>query len=287
MKRSSSLRLTLWPMPSISVTSVPIVRPLSSPRKPSAYGGSLREPGGAHRCAPLRDCYPPGPLSSPRKPSAYGGSLREPGGAHRCAPLRDCYPPGPLSSRRGRGSLLGGHRLSRGLDRLHDVHVAGTPADVAGDGPTNLLLGGLRISTEQRGAGQHHGWRAEPTLETVFLLERALDRMELAILRQPFHGGDRAAVGLDPEHRAGLDRNAVHKHRAGAAVRSVAADMRAGEPEHAADEMHQEQARLDVGRSLRSIYGHGDLHDAPYRSRASSRAPARPRRTNTSTTCRL
>src|SRR6266545_610717 len=117
MKRSSSLRLTLWPMPSISVTSVPIVRPLSSPRKPSAYGGSLREPGGAHRCAPLRDCYPPG----------------------------------PLSSRRGRGSLLGGHRLSRGLDRLHDVHVAGTPADVAGDGPTNLLLGGLRISTTSAG----------------------------------------------------------------------------------------------------------------------------------------
>src|SRR6266540_2426611 len=257
MKRSSSLRLTLWPMPWISVTSVPIVRPLSSPRKPSSYGGSLREPGGAHRCASLRNCYPL------------------------------VLPPGPPSARRARGRLLGSHGLSRRLDRLHDVHVAGAPADVAGDGPPNLLLGGLRISIEQRSARQHHGWGAEPALETVFLLERALDRMELPVLRQPLHGGDRAAVGLNPEHRAGLHRNAVQKHRAGAAVRGVAAHVRAGEPEDVPDEMNQEQAGLDVGRSLRSVDGHGDLHVAPYRSRAISRAPARPRRTNTSTTCRL
>src|SRR6266498_4267536 len=155
MKRSSSLRLTLWPMPSISVTSVPIVRPLSSPRKPSAYGGSLREPGGAHRCAPLRDCYPPG---TPFISSEALRLRRIASRARGCASLRSAsrlLPPwdpfhllgsppptadrfasqgvriaalrfatatplGPLSSRRGRGSLLGGRRLFRGHDRLHD-----------------------------------------------------------------------------------------------------------------------------------------------------------------------
>src|SRR6266511_5976584 len=131
MKRSSSLRLTLWPMPWISVTSVAIVRPLSSPRKPSASGGSLREPGGAHRCASLRDCYPPGPPSSPRKPSASGGSLREPGGAHRCASLRDCYPPGPPSSPRKPSASGGSLREPGGAHRcasLRDCYPPGPPS---------------------------------------------------------------------------------------------------------------------------------------------------------------
>ena len=56
-----------------------------------------------------------------------------------------------------------------------------------------------------------------------------------------------AAVGLDGEHRAGLGALAVDVDGAGAAVARVAADVRAGQPERVAQEVDEEEARLDVG----------------------------------------
>ena len=55
------------------------------------------------------------------------------------------------------------------------------------------------------------------------------------------------AVAGGGEHRAGLDRAAVEVHHAGAALAGVAADMRAGEPQVLAQELHQQGARIDVG----------------------------------------
>ena len=44
----------------------------------------------------------------------------------------------------------------------------------------------------------------------------------------------------------GLDRLSVHEDGAGAAVAGVAADVRAGEVDHVADEVDEQLARLDL-----------------------------------------
>ncbi len=64
-----------------------------------------------------------------------------------------------------------------------------------------------------------------------------------------------AAVGLHREDGAGLHRPAVQEDGAGAAVRRVAADVGAGEPQVLADEVDEQQARLDVGLVLLAVDG--------------------------------
>jgi hypothetical protein len=71
----------------------------------------------------------------------------------------------------------------------------------------------------QRAARQVFAWTCE-----------ALDRRHLV------------AVGLGRQDRAGLHRDAVERHRAGAALRSVAADVRAGEPQLIAEEVNEKGA---------------------------------------------
>ena len=48
------------------------------------------------------------------------------------------------------------------------------------------------------------------------------------------------------QDRARLDRLAVHQHHAGAAVGRVTAPVGAGQARRVADEVHQQQARLDL-----------------------------------------
>src|SRR5260370_36164001 len=61
------------------------------------------------------------------------------------------------------------------------------------------------------------------------------------------------------QHRAGLDRLAVEQHRAGAAVRGVATDVGAGQAQHLAQEMDQQQARLHLGLALGALHLDPDL----------------------------
>ena len=64
------------------------------------------------------------------------------------------------------------------------------------------------------------------------------------------------AVGLHREHQAGAHRRAVEQdHRAGAAYAVLAADMRAGQPQIVAQEIAQQQARLDLRSIGRAVDG--------------------------------
>ena len=75
------------------------------------------------------------------------------------------------------------------------------------------------------------------------------------------------AVGLDGEHRAGLDRPAIDVDGAGAALAGVAADVGAGQVEILAQGLDEESSRLDVelvGRPIddeRDVLAHG--HEPP------------------------
>src|SRR5262249_36144857 len=117
----------------------------------------------------------------------------------------------------------------RVLNRFHDVDVAGAAAQVAGDRLPNFGLGRVRVASQEGDARHHHPRRAVAALQAVLLPEAFLDRMELAAFFQSLDRADGAAVGLYRQHGARLDRFAVDDHRAGAAVRGVAADVRAGQ----------------------------------------------------------
>ena len=78
--------------------------------------------------------------------------------------------------------------------------------------------------------------------------EALLDRVEHAALLEVLDRADLAAVGHGRQHGALLDRLAVHPHHAHAAVRRVAAPVGAGQAEVVAQEVDEQQSRLDVAR---------------------------------------
>src|SRR5262249_12989699 len=115
----------------------------------------------------------------------------------------------------------------RRLDRLDDVVVAGAPAEVPFERLANLVVGRVRVPCQDLGRGHDHPGGAVAALEGVVLVKRALKRVQLAVLREALDRLHLKAVGLEGEHRAGLDRPAVEANGARAAARGIAADVRA------------------------------------------------------------
>jgi hypothetical protein len=116
----------------------------------------------------------------------------------------------------------------------------------------------------------------------VLLPETLLERVQLTSLFQTLDGLDLAPVGLNGQKRAGLDGNTIDDDGARPAIGRVAADVRAGQIQHVAQQVHQQQARLHVGRMACSIDGQRDrrqcnglTHAAPPCARARARRRAR------------
>ena len=107
--------------------------------------------------------------------------------------------------------------------------------------PSNRSVAAIRIP-----AG------AEPALECVVTSERLLQRRQRALTRDRLDRLDLAAVDLHGEQAAAAHRDAVDEHRAGAADAVLAADVGAGQPQVMAEEIRQQEPRLD-----------GLLHCAP------------------------
>jgi len=84
----------------------------------------------------------------------------------------------------------------------------------------------------------------------VLVPERLLDRVQDAVLREPFDGGHLPSVSLHREDAARLHGLAVDQDGACAALAGVARNVRPGEAGHLAQVVDEEEARLDVS-SLR------------------------------------
>src|SRR5438067_4366233 len=171
------------------------------------------------------------------------------------------------------------HLLGGVLDGLDDVHVPGAAAQVPGDGLADLRLARVPVAIEERAARQHHSRRAVAALQAVLLPEAFLHGVELAVLLEALDGSDLMSVGLHGEEGARLHRLPLEQHGAGAAVGGVAADMRSGHAQVLAQEVDEEQARLDlrllgvaVDGDLDAMCRHGYL--PPARSTAFLRARA-------------
>src|SRR6185295_15707213 len=96
----------------------------------------------------------------------------------------------------------------------------------------------------------------------------------LPVRREALDGLDRGTVGLHREQEARPDRRAVEADRVGAANTVLAADVGAGEPERVAQEVGEQEARLDLLAVHPAVDGHLD-RDHAATARASARATAR------------
>ena len=107
----------------------------------------------------------------------------------------------------------------------------------------------------------------KPHWRPCFSQKAACIGWSVVAVGEALDGHDLGAVGLDREHRAGLDRPAVDVDGAGAALAGVAADVRAGQVEVLAQRLDEEASRLDVelaGRPIddeRDVFAHG--HEPP------------------------
>ena len=142
------------------------------------------------------------------------------------------------------------------LDGVDDVLIAGAAAEIAGDAFANLAIGRRRVVVQERHRRHDHARRAVAALKAVLFPEPGLDRMQIAVLCQPLDGRDLRPAGLDREDRARLRAAAVDDHRAGAALAGVAADVRAGQAQLLAQEVHQQQPGFNV--RLADLAVHGD-----------------------------
>src|SRR5512134_4080518 len=158
-----------------------------------------------------------------------------------------------------RSVLLAAQELRAHLHGLDDVDVAGAAAEVALEPLVDLLVGGIGVVLQQPRRRHDHARRAEAALKSVALRERALDRVELPLLRHALDRHDARPVRLRREHGARFHRPAVNVHGAAAALAGIAADVRAGELELVAQEIHEQRAVLDRLCVILAVYLDGDL----------------------------
>ena len=154
-----------------------------------------------------------------------------------------------------------GHRLGAGGDRVDDVLVAGAAAEIAFELFADDVVGEVvALAMDQIDRGHDHAGGAEAALQAVMLAEGFLHRMQRrAVGGQALDGLDLVAVGHDRERGAGLHRLAVEMHDAGAALRGVAADMGARQPQIFAQELDQQGAGVDIGVDGVAVHDQGNL----------------------------
>ena len=120
------------------------------------------------------------------------------------------------------------------------------------------MLGRLGVTLQQGLGGHDHAGGAEAALEAVLLPEAFLERVHASGASNALDRLDAGAVGLDGEHRTALEGAPVHDHGAGAAAGGIAADVGAGEGQLLADEVDEQEARLDLDGVRGAVDGEGD-----------------------------
>ena len=122
------------------------------------------------------------------------------------------------------------------------------------------MFGGVRVLGQERNQRHQKTGGAEPALQAVFLAEGELDRVQVLVSachipvgRQAFDRGQLVAVHLHREQQARAHCLAVQQNRARAARTLFTADMGAGQSQIVAQEVAQQQSRLNralVGRAV-------------------------------------
>ena len=128
------------------------------------------------------------------------------------------------------------HAAGRELDRLHDPRIGSAAAEMAVHVLPDLRIRGLRILRQELGRLHDHSADAVAAMGRLLVDEGLLQRMQrgrrrqLLLLgmpgRQAFERGDGFARHVRHRRHAGADLDPVGEHRAGAALRQPAAELR-------------------------------------------------------------
>src|SRR5581483_11632278 len=111
---------------------------------------------------------------------------------------------------------------------------------------TDLLFRRRWVPLEEKRRGHDHARRTEAALQSVLLMERSLDWVQLRALGEPLDRRDRCPVGLHRENRARFDSSPVQMNRTCPTLAGIAADVGTGQTELVAQEGHEQCSRLDV-----------------------------------------
>ena len=103
--------------------------------------------------------------------------------------------------------------------------------------------------------------------------ERLLQRRQAGVVREALDGFDGCAVSLHGEHEARAHRGAFESHGARTTDAVLAADVRPGEAELVAEEVDQQESRLDRLADDAAVDCQFDVHDLL--SARSMRTPVR------------
>ena len=112
---------------------------------------------------------------------------------------------------------------------------------------------------QQFSGGYHHSRGAKSALGGVALFEFALKIGRFTGLRQPFYGRHFGSVGLDRQHQAAANRDAVKSDGTGAADPVLATQVRAGKIQIETQEIDQVASNGNLAGSRFAIDGDCDF----------------------------
>lgn len=142
--------------------------------------------------------------------------------------------------------------------RFDNIHITGATAKVALQRMHNIFIAWLGIGAQKTSGGHDHAGGAKTALQAMALGEGLLDRVQIGVLTQAFHGADVATIGLQRKDCAGLDRDTVHQNVTTTALRRIAANMGAGEAEIVSQHAHQQAIGLDLELMFLTIHRQAD-----------------------------
>src|SRR5262249_6421893 len=124
--------------------------------------------------------------------------------------------------------------------RVDNVGIAGATTEVADQRAADFVVGQLAICPNELSHVHQNSGTAKSALQSVMVVERLLQRVQLSIDCKPFDRCNRTTVRLHGQHQAGFYCFTVEVHRAGAAYSlERAADVGASEPGDVANEVDQ------------------------------------------------
>src|SRR5206468_2890231 len=154
---------------------------------------------------------------------------------------------------RGESRRAGAGRARTPLRRraLHggdDAVVRGAAAEVAVQRGLDVAIARPRVAVEQRLGRHHHAVAAVTALAGLLLDERALEWVEAVERAEPLDRRDAALRHAGHRGHARAHGLAVHQHRAGAALREPAAELRAVQLEVVAQYIEEGSVGVDRDR---------------------------------------
>ena len=127
---------------------------------------------------------------------------------------------------------------------------------LASQSKTDFLLAWIGISFQQCLGSDDKTRRADPTLQRGAFEETLLNRVQLTLRRNTFHGFDFSTLGFDRQHATAVNRKAVHHYRTGTTIAIVATFLAARQSqliaehfEEAVSGFTEEFDRLTIDRS--------------------------------------